>query len=47
LTVLRDRLVSLAISLIDLPCLNRIERILLINAMVITPRSPLHKKAAG
>ncbi len=24
-----------------------IERILLINAMVITPDSPLHKKAAG
>jgi hypothetical protein len=32
---------------IDLPCLNRIDRILLINPMVITPCSPLHKKAAG
>jgi hypothetical protein len=47
LIVFRDRLVSLAISLIDLPCLNRIDRILLINPMVITPCSPLHKKAAG
>jgi hypothetical protein len=45
--VFRDRLVSLAISLIDLPCLNRIDRILLINPMVITPCSPPHKKQQG
>jgi hypothetical protein len=47
LIVFRDRLVSLAISLIDVPCLNRIDRILLINPMVMTPCSLLHKKAAG
>jgi hypothetical protein len=47
LIVMRDRLDSLAISLIDLPCRRSIERILLINAMEITPDSPLHKKAAG
>jgi hypothetical protein len=46
LIVLRDRLVSLAISLIDFPCRKRIARILPIMAMVITPSSPLPKKAA-
>jgi hypothetical protein len=46
LIVLRDRLVARAISLIDLPCRKRIERILPIMAMVITPSSPLHKNAA-
>jgi len=47
LIVLRDRLVSRAISLIDFPCRKCIERILPIMAMVITPDSLLHKKAAG
>ena len=47
LIVLRDRLVSRAISLIDFPCRKCIERILPIMAMVITPLSLLLKKAAG
>ena len=43
LIVLRDRLVSLEISLIDLPSRIRMPRILPINAMVITSVSPATK----
>jgi hypothetical protein len=46
LIVLRDRLVSLAISLIDLPSRKCIARTLPSKAMVITSRIPLPQNAA-
>ena len=44
LIVLRDRLVSLEISLIDLPSRKRMPRILPINAMVITSCLPASQR---
>ena len=45
LIVLRDRLVRLAISLIDLPSRSRSARILPFKAMVITFKSPATKSS--
>jgi len=47
LIVLRDRLVSLEISLIDLPSRKRMPRILPINAMVITSCLPCLTRRQG